>query len=406
MKEFFALNRNLQLRLVIVFLGAFSYGAVFSSMTIYYNQNMGASLTGIILILSSLVTFFAGLIAGHFADKIGRRRPMLWGALIELIGAVLALTANSPLLFSPWLTFFAFLFVSFGYNCVVTTGNAMIIDLTDTKDRKIVFALDYWAANLSVVLGAALGAWLFRDHFIDLLLILVVGTILTFGIIFFFITESIDLSKLSVKKENIFKAYRTVVQDKTYMVFMLANILAASIIMQFDSFLPIHLTEKFTTVHIFGVEIYGQRMFTIYLIIACVLVVLCMTGVNRLFAHVPHQRAFVFGTIFMTAGMGLSFLTHTFWPIFISAFIYTFGEIVYTPAVQVIGAEMMDPEKIGAYNGVGAMRQPAASIIASLTVAISPLIKEIGVSTLLVLIEILAVILLLKSVKWHETSKS
>ncbi|MDR2975998.1 MAG: MFS transporter [Streptococcaceae bacterium] len=405
MKDFLALNRNLQLRLLIVFLGAFSYGAVFSSMTIYYNHNMGASVTGIILIISSIVTFLAGLVAGHFADKVGRHLPMLIGALLEFIGAVIALVANSPLLFDPWLTFLAFLFVSFGYNCVVTTGNAMIIDLAEIQERKIVFALDYWAANLSAILGAALGAWLFRDHFFDLLLILVAGTAVTFLIIRFFITESIHKSQLAPKEENIFQTYRDVLKDKTYMIFMAANILAASIIMQFDNFLPIHLADEFQPFNIFGVEIYGQRMFTIFLVVACVLVVIFMTEVNRLFANISHQKAFVIGTLFMTAGMVLSFLTTSFWPVFIAAFIYTFGEIVYTPAIQVLGAEMMDPDKIGAYNGVGAMRQPVASIVASLTVTISPIIKDTGVSAILVVIEILAIYLLLNSVKQHELSQ-
>ena len=38
MKEFWNLDKNLQLRLGIVFLGAFSYGTVFSSMTIYWSR--------------------------------------------------------------------------------------------------------------------------------------------------------------------------------------------------------------------------------------------------------------------------------------------------------------------------------------------------------------------------------
>jgi DHA1 family multidrug resistance protein B-like MFS transporter len=142
-KDFLKLNRNLQLRLAIVFLGAFSYGTVFSSLTIYYNQYMGAAITGFILIASSLLSFLSGLLAGHYADLVGRKRPMIWGILIELSGALLALLSNSSLFFNPWLTFVAFLLVSSGFNFVMTTGNAMIIDLAELGERKIVFALDY-----------------------------------------------------------------------------------------------------------------------------------------------------------------------------------------------------------------------------------------------------------------------
>ena len=68
MKEFWNLDKNLQLRLGIVFLGAFSYGTVFSSMTIYYNQHLGSAITGILLSLSAVATFVAGILAGFFAD--------------------------------------------------------------------------------------------------------------------------------------------------------------------------------------------------------------------------------------------------------------------------------------------------------------------------------------------------
>ena len=46
------------------------------------------------------------------------------------------------------------------------------IDASNAENRKVVFMLDYWAQNLSVILGAALGAWLFRPAFEALLVIL------------------------------------------------------------------------------------------------------------------------------------------------------------------------------------------------------------------------------------------
>ena len=51
--------------------------------------------------------------------------------------------------------------------------------------------------------------------------------------------------------------------------------------------------------------------------------------------------------------MIFSFLTTTFTPIFIAGIVYTLGEIVYTPSVQTLGADLMNPEKIGAIIGKG-----------------------------------------------------
>ncbi|MFS9669937.1 PucC family protein, partial [Klebsiella pneumoniae] len=76
-------------------------------------------------------------------------------------------------------TFIAFLLISFGYNLVITAGNAMIIDASNAENRKVVFMLDYWAQNLSVILGAALSAWLFRPAFEALLVILLLTVLVS-----------------------------------------------------------------------------------------------------------------------------------------------------------------------------------------------------------------------------------
>lgn len=143
MKEFWNLDKNLQLRLGIVFLGAFSYGTVFSSMTIYYNQHLGSAITGILLALSAVATFVAGILAGFFADRNGRKPVMVFGTVIQLLGALLAIASNLPGHVNPWSTFIAFLLISFAYNLVITAGNAMIIDASNAENRKVVFMLDY-----------------------------------------------------------------------------------------------------------------------------------------------------------------------------------------------------------------------------------------------------------------------
>lgn len=403
MQIFFRLDKNIQLRLLLMFLGSFSYGSVISSMTIYYNQYLGSGITGLLLAGSAVTTFFAGLISGFLSDRHGRKPVMVIGGSIQLIGSLLAVLANLPGHIYPWITFLGFLGVGFGANFVMTAGNAMIIDSTDDSNRTTVFMLDYWAANLAVILGAALGAWLFKPAFEALLIILVLMTLLTLGLMIFGLRETFSpIVHADAVRENIFQTYRTVLRDRTYMIFMAANIGTTFIIMQFDNFLPVHLSNSFQTVTLFGIEIYGQRMLTIYLILACVLVVVLMTPLGKLTKNWSHQSGFIIGSAIMAAGMIGSFLTTTFTPIFIAATVYTIGEILYTPSVQVLGADLMDPDKIGSYNGVGAIRMPIASILAGLLVSISPFIKATGVSLTLLLVELFAILLVTIAVKRHK----
>lgn len=392
MKDFLALEKNLKLRLAIVFLGSFSYGTIFSSMTIYYNQHLGAAVTGILLAISAVLSFVAGLISGHLSDLMGRKKVMIGAILLQIIGALIVAFVNSPIYVNPWLTFFGFQFISVGYMGLTTAGNAMIIDVTDLKNRKIVFALDYWAMNLAIIFGAAIGAWLFKSYFFELVLILLAEILLTLLLAGGFMSETFSGKSDKTKNESIFQAYQTVAKDKIYMIFLLANTLSLSVIMQFDNFLPVHLANSFITTYFAGFQIYGQRMLTIYLIFVCIIAISFMGIFNRLTAKWSNLTGFISGLILMTVGMGIAFLTQTWFPMLISGVVYTIGEIIYTPSVQTIGANMMDPDKIGAYNGASSLRQPLSSMLAAALVSVSPFVKAFGVTSLMSLLAILAII--------------
>lgn len=75
------------------------------------------------------------------------------------------------------------------------------------------------------------------------------------------------------------------------------------------------------------------------------MVVTLMTTVNKWTHKWSHKKGFVLGSILMTMGMIFAFMTTTFSPIFVAGIIYTFGEIIYTPSVQSLGADLMNPEK-------------------------------------------------------------
>lgn len=71
MKEFWGLHPTIKIRLVMNFLGALCFSTVGGSMTIYYNKYMGAGITGLLLIVSSIMVFFGWTLRGTF-DRLTR----------------------------------------------------------------------------------------------------------------------------------------------------------------------------------------------------------------------------------------------------------------------------------------------------------------------------------------------
>ena len=87
-------------------------------MTIYYNKYMGAGITGLLLIVSSIMVFGWPL-CGTF-DRFKRSSAChAFSTAVTAVGAALATFSNSGFYFNPWTTFFGFLIVNFGFGFLI-----------------------------------------------------------------------------------------------------------------------------------------------------------------------------------------------------------------------------------------------------------------------------------------------
>ncbi|MGX7052211.1 hypothetical protein [Leuconostoc palmae] len=68
MGEFLKLNRNIQLRILMMLITVAIGSSVGPNMTIYYIEYFGPLVIGILLIIVQLSGFLAGLYGGHLSD--------------------------------------------------------------------------------------------------------------------------------------------------------------------------------------------------------------------------------------------------------------------------------------------------------------------------------------------------
>lgn len=392
MKAFMKLNRTLKLRILMTFISVLGYSTVGSSMTIYYNHYMGAAMTGILLIISSVSSFGVGLYGGHLADKHGRRPIILIGSAISVLGASLALLSNSPLLQNPWTTFIGFFLLNFGFSFESAADNAMIIDVSDHSNRKYVYGLTYWIINVSITFGAAISGWFFRDHLFDLLLGLLVAQVVNAAIKYFLIAESfVPTPQEKAKKENFFQNYRAVTKDHLFLLYIFALILNKMIFGNVDYYLPVHLADSFQTTTIFGIEIYGQRMLTLFLMINTIIIIFSMTVVNQLTAKWSERKSLMVGAALQGLGFAVAFLLNSLVPLILVAIVLTIGEMILVPASQSLRADLMNQDKIGTYSGFTTITDPIGAVLSGSLVSLSVYIHHTGVAFVMILVTILLV---------------
>lgn len=407
MKAFMELDANLKLRAFTVFLTVLLSSSIGPNMTFYYLKYFGSLWTGILLVIVSVAGFLGSLYGGHLADAWGRRPTMLVGAGLMITGYILATLANSPWLFQPGLTFLGFLIAMAGGSLADPADQAMMIDVSTPANRQFVFALIYWIVNIGVMFGAAIGGWFFRDYLFYLLLGMTFGAVINFLVIFLGMRETFTGQAKEQAKtvKQALRSYLTVLQDRRYTIFALGAVLSIVVYSQIDYYLPAHLAADFHTYWLWAQEIYGQRMLSLMMITNTALIIVFMGLINHYSTRWPLIFGFSVGQGLQGFGIALSFILGDFWPLILATLIWTLGEIIVVPAGQTIRADLMDPDRIGAYSGVFAVTRPIGTIIAGSMVSLSSLINKWGMAVIILIMTIAAIGLTVKAVNTPQKSK-
>lgn len=164
-----------------------------------------------------------------------------WMKLFAFFGMVLA---NTPLGTLPLLTFIMMLVVSVATGFVNPAAEAMLIDVSTNETRSFMYSINYWAVNLSVMIGLIVGGWFYKNHLFELLIALFLMSILTLWMTAVLIKETYSGSKNITRKygfKPIIQSYQTVIKDISFIWFTIGGIAILSIEYQRNNFIAVRL---------------------------------------------------------------------------------------------------------------------------------------------------------------------
>ncbi|MGT2742683.1 MDR family MFS transporter [Streptococcus plurextorum] len=409
MKAFFELPKQLQWRLELSFLSVILGSAIFPFMSMYYVGYFGAFITGILVIVTQVCSFFAILYGGHLADSIGRKKVADLGNLGVVFGYILTLFANIPGHVKPMWTFVGIFIVEIMSNFNNPAYSAMIIDLTDEGNRRYVYTINYWLLNVAVMLGSGIAGAFYDHHFFELLLAMTGIALFTYLIMRFKFTETRPDDFVFEHGKGIlstFANYSDVVKDRAFMVYTAGTILFASVWAQIDNYLAVHYKTVYQPETLFGVEVTGAKLLSLTVLINTIMIVLFMTTANRLTRQMKLIPQLVLGSVIFASGLFSAFTFKSLLPILFSAVVYTIGEMINVPASQVLRAQMMDDNKIGSYSGFISIAQPLGIVLAGGMVSLSQFTGLLGVQLVFILVATAGIFLVVKAAKMHDRRSS
>ena len=155
---FSMINKEAWLISLLLFVSSFSYGLILNLLNFFVKKSFGLEMMNKTLIFFYLSAGIFSLSGGIISDRIGRKRTLTFAFLIGVLGLVILLFWNNPLIVS--LTSF---FLGLEFAIVPTVSTAWIGDITTRRERPTVLgAISSWGnlgVAFSIIFGGLLIQW-------------------------------------------------------------------------------------------------------------------------------------------------------------------------------------------------------------------------------------------------------
>lgn len=349
---------NIKVRLFTSFYTRIVYVSVMPFMALFFSDRMGKVFAGTFLLITTLASFIFRLWGGYIADRT-RRKTVLVAS--NVAGAVLmGLMTICLLPFNDFIYAFAALYLI--WSIVSSMGgpamNALILDSTDTENRKRVYVISYWLDNISVSVGIALGGLMYKNHRLELFALLSLALTITSLIYIFFLKDN-QVNLLERTHINPFRDilsnYATAVRDKKYLKYVIGLIFFFSAEFAVSNYIGIRLKETFHPVSFFGLQIDGVRMMSAITIENTLVVISLTFLISSLVERVSKPKSYILGIMFYGLGYAALNVVSTWHGALIFGLFAVIGELICVPIHMTEQARLIPDDKRASYMAFGSL---------------------------------------------------
>ncbi len=326
-----------------------SFVATFLALYLVRERGFEPNAAGRIVALFGVGVLVAGPVGGTLADAIGRRATMLLSfglgsVSVGAIGFVRDPTALAALTFAA----------SFTSELYRPAMSAAIADVVPFEHRARAWGLAYWAMNLGWTFGLALGGAIAARSFTALFLTDAATTLAFAAIVARRVPET---RPRGTHVHSPLAGLARVFGDGTFVVFLLLNLVALVVFVQFQLAAPVDMNAH-------GV---GPGTFAALLSINGLGVVILQPLAGPALARKDLGRLLAASALLIGSGFGVNALAG--WlpalPVYLAGVVlWTMGEVVGFPAGATVVANLSPPELRGRYQGAFSMSWGVAFTIA------------------------------------------
>ncbi|MTH53584.1 MFS transporter [Bacillus mangrovi] len=373
-------DSNLKVRLFGEALMNVTFWMFFPFLAIYFSEEFGKETAGLSLIAAQVFSVFANLMGGYSADRFGRKKMMVLAAVGQGISFIIFGIAVSPAADLPALAFVCFAAAGVFGALYWPASQAMIADVVPEKDRSDVFAVFYTSLNIAVVLGPILGSIFYVHYKVELLVVSGVVCILLAAVLSKWTRETAPLvlngeAKITGQTKwyhaisSQVKDYGIIFRDKTFLLYILAGILAAQTFMQLDLLMPVYIKEMIEKeTLLWNLQVTGEQAFGLVLSENGLLVAIFTISITRWMTRYRERNVFILSSVFYAIAI-LWFGQMTSTAGFLAAMaLFTFAELMTAGLQQSFISKIAPDTMRGQYFAAASLRFTIGRTIAPLSI--------------------------------------
>ncbi|MEV7182812.1 MFS transporter [Kitasatospora sp. NPDC093102] len=328
-------------------LGAF----VVTFLAFYLTAERGysASYAGLVASLFGLGSAVAAILAGVLTDRIGRRPTLVAAQLgTALFTAVLGFTDGQVAIAAV-----VFL-VGLCNNATRPPTAAIIADLVPAEDRVRAYSLNYWAINIGFGLSAAVAGLIASHGYLTLFLLDALTTLVCAVVIFVRIPETRPSPGQASGSAEPQVSLLSVFRDAPFMALVGLTLLLALVFQQGSTTLAVDMGASGITSTEYGLVIGLNGL----------LIVVLQIPLTRWMEGRSRTGLLIASCLLTGWGFGLAALAgSSAWLFALSVAVWTVGEILNTPVMMGLVAELAPTHGRGRYQGVHSLSWSLASFL-------------------------------------------
>ncbi|CAM5199543.1 DHA1 family multidrug resistance protein B-like MFS transporter OS=Ureibacillus acetophenoni OX=614649 GN=SAMN05877842_11728 PE=4 SV=1 [Ureibacillus acetophenoni] len=401
MKELFSFNPIIRIRLLLSFFSLLTSTMVMPYTVVYFSAKIGLLLTTTMIFIIGIISIIGYLIGGRFTDRFGRKKVIVISEIISGIGFLIVSYFDSLHYFYAIPILVAFCLIYFVESAANPAYSAIIIDVSNENDRKVIYTYFMWSSSVAFAIGSLLGGFLFEDYSVWLFLTVGITSFISFICTYLFIKESYTPeTSISIENNNNGQGSKYnlfgIFASWTFIFLCIGELLLNILKEQFPNYLSIRIVSKYPVddINISGYEMIG------YLNLEDTIIVTIAAGmILKMTKRMSDKTSLILGLLFFSLGyILLSYFIHPILLI-LGMFLIAIGGLIYLPTLQTITANSIPENSRGTHLSILGLIGAFGGMLSSLFIWGMQYISELGITFIFITLGILIIANYLKVYK-------